>query len=95
METRRWADLPQSASGVSVLFDSDGYAKVADFGLAKILDRDTSTTRSLVGVSPAMSSVFLAGDRSKIRYCGVAEQGSRSWHKLTLSVFAVLRSCAA
>ena len=44
----------------AVLFDSDGRAKVADFGLAKILDRDTSTTRSLVGVSAAVSSVFLA-----------------------------------
>jgi hypothetical protein len=59
--------LPQSASGVSVLFDSDERAKVADFGLAKILDRDTSTTRSLVGVSAAVSSVFPAGDRSMFR----------------------------
>ena len=51
----------------AVLFDSDGRAKVADFGLAKILDRDTSTTRSFVGVSAAVSSVFLAGDRSIFR----------------------------
>ena len=50
-----------------VLFDSDGRAKVADFGLAKILDRDTSTTRSLVGVSAAVSSVLRAGDRSMFR----------------------------
>jgi hypothetical protein len=67
VKTGRWADLPQSVFGVSVLFDSDGRAKVADFGLAKILDRDTSTTRSLVGVSTAISSVFLAGDRSMFR----------------------------
>jgi hypothetical protein len=51
----------------AVLFDSDGRAKVADFGLAKILDRDTSTTRSLVGVSAAVSGVFLTGDRSIFR----------------------------
>jgi hypothetical protein len=67
VKTGRRVDFPQSAFGVSVLFDSDGRAKVADFGLAKILDRDTSTTRSLVGVSAAVSSVFLAGDRSMIR----------------------------
>jgi hypothetical protein len=60
VKTERWPDFPQSVSGVSVLFDSDGRAKVADFGLAKILDRDTSTTRSFVGVSAAVSSVFLA-----------------------------------
>ena len=51
----------------AVLFDSDGRAKVADFGLIKILDRDTSTTRSLVGLRAAVSSVFLAGDRSTSR----------------------------
>jgi len=34
-----------------VLFGSDGVVKLADFGLAKLLDRNQILTRSLVGVS--------------------------------------------
>jgi hypothetical protein len=37
----------------AVLFESEARAKVADFGLAKILVIGTSTTRSLVGLSMA------------------------------------------
>jgi hypothetical protein len=67
VKTERWADSLNRHLAYAVLFDSGGRAKVADFGLAKILDRDTSTTRSLVGVSAVVSSVFLAGDRSMFR----------------------------
>jgi hypothetical protein len=38
-----------------VLFDKNGMVKVADFGLAKVLDGGRTSTRTLVGVSVSLS----------------------------------------
>jgi hypothetical protein len=48
VKPERLADFPQSASGVCELFDFDGRAKLADFGLAKIYQHDPEVLKARV-----------------------------------------------